>query len=259
MDERALRLASHAAVARVAGKTEAVVRAWAERWGIEQGLARVEACVWTAAGRPEPVAIGRWQDTVEPVRATFFWADALEAAVTDVLYPRSAGEPSPRQDSLARSGSRHATADLRRMLCEQWTGTTDLSDADDSWVISRWDAPIRVDLALGGVVTITAIVPAPVAARTTAVSAQRLKPLEASAFRSLPVRAELVVGRADVALPEVLALQVNDVIVLDSLVSDPLELQVHGVDQVLQACLGQVGGRRALQIVFSSPKRGVSS
>ena len=77
--------------------------------------------------------------------------------------------------------------------------------------------------------------------------------LDARCFDALPAQAELMVGRAEVALPDIAALQVGDVIALDARIHDPLPLRVQGGRAIVHACLGRTGDRRAAQLV-SNPK-----
>ncbi len=74
--------------------------------------------------------------------------------------------------------------------------------------------------------------------------------LDARSFHALPAQAELLVGRAEIALPDIAALQVGDVIVLDSRIHDPLPLRLQDGAATVHACLGRAGDRRAAQLVF---------
>jgi len=257
MSPRALRLASPSLVDHLAAGTIDVLRVWSLRWGLALPSDAVRAGSWDVGGRPQIEAGGQWQDAGAR-GGTVFWPDALERSVTEALYPRSPEEPTAGPESLARAGGRRALADLRRMLSTQWFGTEALTEPG-AWCLSRWDAPVRLDLQIGPAACITVIVAAARLPNEPRAPAKRLTPVDPSAFRDIAVTAEVVIGRAEVALPDALALQVNDVIVLDARLGDALELRVGGTDLSLQGSLGRVADRRALQIVSPHPRSGVSS
>jgi flagellar motor switch protein FliM len=84
-------------------------------------------------------------------------------------------------------------------------------------------------------------------------ASRRLGALDPTAFDALTSHAELVVGRASLPIPDLAALQVGDVIVLDARIADPLELRIQHGATTLRAAIGTTGPNRAAKIV-SHPK-----
>ena len=249
-----LALASAALVHEVSDLTQRAVQAWRTRWCLQTQAADVSVAAWHEAGRPSPRGQGRWSESMESVPCALFWPSRLEQRLGAALYPCDASEPPPGEGSLARDSVRHIAAELRRMLLAAWRIEVPMHEAAVSAMPSRWHAPLRVEIALSEECRVLAVVPA-ARLRHPAPGglAKRLAPVDTRAFQSLPAQAQLLVGKAEVALPDLAALQVGDVIVLDTSITDPLELHVAGGPAVLRACLGRAGEHRAAQLV-ASPK-----
>lgn len=250
MNHRLLRLACANGAERAAAAARRVADAWMVRWELEGVPVSVGGRVWDGEALPAVNQPGEWQHCMTPVPGMIFWPQELESTVSDALYPRSAGEAAPHQDTFAAAGARHVVEDLRRMLHQQWFAGAEPAALHPVQPMSRWDALVAIEMTIG-CQRIVAIV---IAEPSDFVPSKPLAPVPPQSFHSTPVRLELVVGRADITLPDAAALQVGDVILLDAMLADPLEVRIVGAQPVLHACLGRINTCRALQIVSPGPK-----
>ena len=257
MSASPLALTSPALIHQVSELTRRAVGAWRARWALPALPVDVSAVAWHEPGRPQVRGQGRWSESMESVPCALFWPSRVEPLLGATLYPRDASEPPGHvlsgEASLARDSVRHVAAELRRVLLAAWRIEVPMHEGSASATPSRWHAPLRVEIALSDECRVLAVVPGARLCKASPGVARRLAPLDPRAFDALPASAQLVVGKADVAVPDLAALQVGDVIVLDSWIKDPLEFHVAGSSAVLRACLGRVNDQRAAQLV-SSPK-----
>jgi len=251
-----LTLASPAWVEELRRSTTQSVDGWRARWGLHGVAVEVRAAPWDAAHRPHVEGHGRWRNFAGDAPATMFWPARIEPAVEEALYPRLPGEPRIEGTSLARASTRHVAADLEHALSACWLLDVQVegSAEEGEWRASRWLAPVHVEVAIGSC-RISAVVhaaPRHAERRASSQDMPRLGRTDARAFHALPGRAELVVGRAEIGIPDAAALQVGDVLVLDARVDEPSEMRVQGGSTVLYAHLGRVGNRRAVQLTAVS-------
>ena len=169
------------------------------------------------------------------------------------------GEPRIEGASLARASTRHVVADLEHALLACWVldGRIEGIAAEEEWRASRWLAPVHVEVAIGWcrISAVVHVASRHAERRAASQDMPRLGRNDARAFHALPGCAELVVGRAEIGIPDAAALQVGDVLVLDARVDEPSELRVQGGSTVLYAHLGRVGNQRAAQLTHVSNAR----
>jgi len=246
-------LASPALLAEVATVTRRAVDAWRARWGLDTLAFDVDVVPADGVAHPDVATAGAWFDASEErTPATVFWPTALSALVAGTLYPRETAESAWPASSLAAASARHVDAELQRMLREAWSVGDALVPAQGDWQLSRWQAPVKIDVLLGTDLRITALVSGLLMHRVASVPQQasrRLGALDPTVFDTLTSHAELVVGRASLPIPDLAALQVGDVIVLDARIADPLELRIQHGATTLRAAIGTTGPNRAAKIV----------
>lgn len=246
-----LLLASDRLISEAFELTRRACDAWRARWGI--GTLDLDVCATSCerGARPKVTGEGRWLDAGGSAPCTVFWPDGLESVVANAIYPRQEGEPVPQSGTMARASAARALEELRKALASAWQVSDSFADASASWRLSRWVAPLQLTVTVDGGLQIVAVVagsafrrgPADVKTALGAVQA-----LDARAFEATPARVQVIVGHATVALPDLAALQPGDVLVLDSLVSDPLEVCTESGHKVLHASMGRDGSRRAIQV-----------
>lgn len=251
-----LALASPALVGELHRLTTQSVDGWRARWGLVGLTVEVRASPWGAVHRPEVEEDGRWRDFAGETPATVFWPARTEAAIEEALYPRMPGEARIEGASLARTSTEHVMADLERALLACWLLDLKPEGAagEGDWRASRWLAPVHVEVVVGWC-RISAVVHAAsqhAARRASPQDMPRLGRADVRAFHGLPGLAELIVGRAEIGIPDAAALQVGDVLVLDARIDEPSELRVQDGPIVLHAHLGRVGERRAVQLTAVS-------
>jgi len=243
-----LTLATPALVEGLRRRTHESAAAWAARWGLSHIGMTVSAQAWAENGRPATTGDGDWHDA--GATATLFWPSALQPMVQDALFPCGPHELRGAETTLAGQATHQAAADLRHALIAAWSIDAPLTAGVAEWSLSVWRAPVQVSIDLDESCRIMAcIAAAPLQETLSSRARPALGAIDARAFGPLPAQAELIVGRADIALPDAAALQVGDVIVLDTRIDEPLELRVQQGAISLRANLGRVGDRRAAQLV----------
>lgn len=247
-----LALASPALIDHVRSLTATAVAAWQARWGLARLNADLGVTAWEKTSRPQVDTAGQWHDTDAGTRASLFWPALTVQRIESELFPCIEHEVRSGEGSLARDSAHQVADDLQRTLLACWqvqsAPTGKLGSSDLRW--SRWHAPVHVRVDLGNGCCIVAVLAgAALNVRTPALRGG-LGALDARSFHALPAQAELLVGRAEIALPDIAALQVGDVIVLDSRIHDPLPLRLQDGAATVHACLGRAGDRRAAQLVF---------
>lgn len=248
-------LASPALVEQVRAITVEAVAAWQARWGLARMDIDTTASPWEDAGRPRTDAAGEWHDGDSGTSASLFWPACTAQRIEHKLFARIEQEMRSGEGSLARETAQQVAGDLRSALLASWkvhkTGT---GAPAPRW--SRWLAPVQVRIDLGQGCCLVAVLAGAALCPRAPAPRGGLGRMDASGFHALPARAELLVGRADIPLPEIAALQVGDVIVLDSRIHDPLPLRLPGGAATLHANLGRAGDRRAAQLVSHTKTEG---
>lgn len=255
MNAVTLALASPASIGATATLTRRAVDAWRARWALEGLSVQVEATAWEGEGLPDSAAEGQWSEASDPTAAVLFWPNGFEDLVANALYPDPSAGSSMAPASLARSSASHVAADLRRALVAAWAISTSMRAVGPSWHVSRWYAPVRLDLVLNNASCITAVVSALRERRgdtPAQFAAPRLGRIDEGAFGALPAHLQVLMGRASLPVPDIAGLQVGDVIVLDTLVHDPSELLLPDGSASLSGHLGRIGPSRGVQIVSRS-------
>lgn len=251
-----LALATTAVAAAVADVTERALRAWQARWGLEHVPVALEASPWDANELPSALEAGCWLQAPGARPAALFWPECVERVLLAALFDDAHDQPKQEDGRLARDAACRVGRQLQLVLADAWQTETPFDLASPPQSISRWLAPVRVDILLGGAHRMVAIVPASHGVAKTRASEPAVKlRLDLEAFHGLPAQVQLRVGKAEINVVEAAALQVGDVIVLESLVHDPVELLVHGGATVLRAYLGSADGQRAVQLLSFSPSR----
>jgi flagellar motor switch/type III secretory pathway protein FliN len=250
MEPIELALASPALASAVVEATRQAVRLWCVHWGIDPAAAEVTA----SNAPPADPAAGSWtaESTRQPA-ARLFWPAALRARIAHLLYDTPEAKP-PAAGTLAARSAEHAEGELRRLLShawmvEAWADAATSATPDEP---GPWHAPIGMRVSLGGA-AIHAYVPGARFRRPPRrASAPPLAPAQArAAFGASAVHLTAVLGSAEVSVADLAALQVGDVLVLDTRVDAPLALRAEGSSLSLPVRLGRREGLRAVQ--FSSP------
>jgi flagellar motor switch/type III secretory pathway protein FliN len=253
-----LALASPALVEHVRALTAAAVAAWQARWGLARLNADIAVAAWEEASRPRVDAAGEWHDAEAGTPASVFWPSSTPQRIEGKLFPCVKHEVRSAENSLARDSARQVGEDLWRALLACWqvqaARAAGAGSTGPRW--SRWRAPVQVRIDLGKGCRIVAVLSGAALHPRTPAPRGRLGALDMRSFHALPAHAELLLGRAEIALPDIAALQVGDVIVLDTRIHDPLTLRLQGGAAALHACLGRAGDRRAAQLVSHSKTKG---
>lgn len=241
----AVALASQAVVDHVAALARQAVAAWRTRWGVDAG------CVVSACAVEGDVTVAEtacWLGCGEPPSAALHWPAAFEDRLATLLF--NTAVPA---GTLGAEAVEHVAQALRRSLLVAWGADGSCHPLAKPPRLSRWLAPVQLSLEMEGVGSIAAVVCGavcrPAAARRAATALPRA---DTGAFHALPVAARLVVGGAEVSVPDVASLQPGDVLVLDSRVHDPLELRLPDDHAALPVFLGRLGARRAVQLTVPS-------
>ncbi len=239
-----LRLASESLVGHAAELGRRALAAWGARWGATGWEPQLAVAPWE--GQALPGAGGRWYGAADASSPALFWPDDA----TDVLATLLFGGTGP-SGSLASEGADHVSATLRDLLLTAWGGAASSPERSAPEAMSRWDAPLHITIGLGHGRELTAIVPAARCRLGTTPAQASLAKLPAAgiaAFHSLPASATLVIGAADVSVPEAAALQVGDVIVLNTCIHDLLELRLPAGEAAIPVHLGHADGLRAVEV-----------
>ena len=245
-----LGVASAPLAARLQGATEAALRGWSQRWGVEAACEVALADDTASATRvaPDPWLV---EHAVQPgVRLS--WPTRLAEALSHALYRTAHAAPA---GTLAAESVRHVADDLLSRLAEAWfvqrwkeqDGPED--PAATHPVPARWRVMLDVRVIVAGV-SLAASVPG---LRLRAPAKPTPRPLTPSAtvaaFASAQTSVEAVVGRAELSLGDVAHLQPGDVLLLDTRLPDPLSLSIAGGPVALPIALGTRDGARAVQLL----------
>lgn len=247
-DSPQLGVASAPLVARLQAATDAALRGWSQRWGVDA------SCTATPAAETAPPASAEKSWLVEhgaQPAVRLAWPGRLHDALGRALY-RLAGAPA--SSTLAAESVRHVADDLLRRLAEawfvaRWDATADAPEAAAADAAPRrWLGLADVQLTVAG-----APLPARVPALRFRAAAAAPRPLTTAAtvaaFAGLQARVEAVVGRAEISLGDVAQLQPGDVLLLDTRLLDPIALGVAGGATALPVALGMRDGARAVQLL----------
>ena len=251
-----LGLASPALVDHLHALTAAALAAWQARWGLTRLNADLRASAWNDAGRPRTDAPGEWHDAEAGTPASLFWPACAVQRIESKLFPCIQHEVRLGEGTLARGTARQVADDLQGALRACWQVQALRAGDTDGLRWSRWLAPVQVRIDLGKGCCIVAVLSGASLRPRTPAPRGGLDTPDAGSFHALPARAELLVGHAEIALPELAALQAGDVIVLDTRIQDPLPLRLQSGAAVLHACLGRAGGQRAAQLVSQPQTEG---
>jgi len=244
-----LGLVGAAMVARLQAATEAALRGWSQRWGVDASCEAAPADDAAAASAPGQAWLV--EHGVRPA-VRLAWPGRLHDALGRALY-RLASAPAP--GTLAADSVRHVADDLLQRLAEAWFVARWNAPADSGAaapadrVPPRWLAVVDVRLTVAGT-PLPALVPALRFRSTAAPAAQPLTPAATvAAFAGAAARVEAVVGRAELSLGEVAQLQAGDVLLLDTRLLDPIALRIAEGTVALPAALGARDGARAVQLL----------
>ena len=252
-----LGLGSAALVARAHDLTSRALRTWSERWAQEATVDVTESEPGSAAGGGPggELLVERLAAGSAGPAATLWWPAALEAGLARALFgaPLSS-QAAKSDDTLAARSVHYLASELRRLLAQAWRVEGWLAaGASPGDAPSRWHAPLDVRVTVAGA-TLVARVPAlrlrPSAVPGPATPLTRAQTV--AAFGTLPSRATAVIGQADISVAELANIQCGDVLLLDALLSDPLQIEIGGAPSTLRAGLGLVGTQRAVQFISNS-------
>lgn len=245
-DSLQLGVAGASLVARLQAATDAALRGWSQRWGVEA------SCTAAAA---QDAAAGETSWLVEhgaasPVRLA--WPGRLHDTLGRTLYGLAS---APAGGTLAAESVRHVADDLLKRLAEAWfvarwtAPGDDAGAAPDAAIPPRLLALVDVQLTIAGT-PLTARVPALRFRGAAATASRPLTPAATvAAFAAAPASVEAVVGHAEISLADVAQLQPGDVLMLDTRLLDPLALRIAGSGATLAAALGARDGARAVQLL----------
>jgi flagellar motor switch/type III secretory pathway protein FliN len=244
-----LGVASAPLVARLQAATDAALRGWSQRWGVDASCTAAPA----PASAPAASSEKSWlveNDAQPAVRLA--WPGRLHDALGRALYRLAS---APASSTLAAESVRHVADDLLRRLAE-------------AWFVARWNAAVepaeaaaadpvpRHWLGLADVQLTIAGTPLPARVpvlRFRAGAAAAPRPLTSAAtvtaFAGVRASIEAVVGRAELSLGDVAQLQPGDVLLLDTRLLDPIALGIAGGATALPAALGMRDGARAVQLL----------
>lgn len=247
-----LALASEGAAEAIAALTREAVDAWRTRWALQSLHVAVQSWPWDGAELADAQA---WKAREGATGALVRWPSSLEEVLMAALFGAEHGRAAHAEPRIAASACHHLAAELRSALALAWhAGEPDAADdASASGKLSRWCAPVELQIRFASEATLVAVVRTSHLKRTPGQPLPKLPRCDAAAFQRIPVRARLVVGQADIGIPDIASLQVGDVVVLDTHIHDPVHLVVDGSSATLRAHLGQRGQHRAAQ-VLSSPR-----
>jgi hypothetical protein len=111
-------------------------------------------------------------------------------------------------------------------------------------------APVQVIIDFERVTRLIGIVPAARFGQlATANPLPAVSPAQTGSFGTASLKGRLVVGEAQVSIPDLAALRPGDVIVLESHVTSPLLVHLSDGCPSLRALLGRSGPMRAVQVV----------
>jgi flagellar motor switch/type III secretory pathway protein FliN len=222
--------------------TQQCVEAWRVRWDVPLE-ATVAASAWDAGAGDGATAHEGWVACAGGSPSGVLCPPDLGCRISEAVF----GDPG-EAGSLAEEAGEHVAQELLRALFRSWGGEGAFRPVAKAPAMSRWRAPVRVEVRLAGLTTLVALVSALSGSANPLSGTRSRKPLpraEMQPFDALPVQARLHVGAAEISVPEAAGLQVGDVIVLDSLIHEPLELRLPSDTASLPVFLGRTGAARA--------------
>lgn len=234
-------LASDKRVEQMRALTQQCVDAWCRRWGVDVEAA-VAAWAWDACSGECSAGDG-WVASDRGATAAVRCPPELGRRIAEAVFAGGV-----EAGSLASDAGDHLSHDLLCALFQSWGSQPSYRPIDTPPVMSRWHAPVRVDVRLAGAATLQALVSAvhcAVSPHAGSKSRQSLPRADMRLFDALPARASLRVGAAEISVLEAAGLQVGDVIVLDSLIHGPLELRLSSNTVAVPVFLGRAGATRA--------------
>lgn len=250
MEVRNLRLASDALARHLADGARQALDAWRVRWGVPVGPAEVAAQPWSGQLPRDLAAPARWLGCGPPAAVAIGIPLSFEQQLGLALFGSADAAPG----TLASAARSHLMDELVRVLLSAWSLRQAPAPASAPVAIDRWAAPVEVVATIEGLGALIAVVSGVLCGSMAAKVLGPTGKAGAAAFHSLPVRPVVVVGRAEIPLPEIAALQAGDVIVLDSHIEDPVQFCLPEDAAVLPAFLGCAGGARAAQLTTHSSK-----
>jgi len=245
-----LGVAGAALVARLQGATDAALRGWSQRWGVEASCTVGPAQETPPAGDAAQETWLGEHDVRPGVRLA--WPPRLADALAHALYRMPSAPPA---GTLAAEAVRHVADDLLHRLAEawlvkRWSAPGDPRDTAPAQRLPlRWQALLDVRLTVAGM-PLAASVPG-LRLRPAATPPPRpLTPAATqAAFDRVAAPVEAIVGRAELSLGDVAHLQPGDVLLLDTRLLDPLTLRIASGTVALPIALGTRDGARAVQLL----------
>lgn len=237
----------------LAGALRAVAEAWAADWGATPPGAEPAA---TDPQGPQRDA-ANWRPALAGSTAAV-WTHVTEDAASRLaagLLQRPAGDGRLPAQDWSVAAAREALDDLQRRVAARFAPAAPKPYADHAQALSDCLAPQGGGLVIGLYAWDVQWLFAPEAHAALAPAPQgaaQLPPLAAltGVLAARKVPAQLGLGEVEVALQDLLALQVGDVVRFAQKLADPLPVTVGAATQetALLAHLGQQQGRLALSV-----------
>ena len=256
----ALGLATPALVARVQELTQQALAAWSRRWAIAAHCeVRAAEAVRLPAGSGMEFArelgaapgavLALPADLRDAVATALFGAKLASRPAEPAARAADADEPPVPAEALGEQAAQAVVDDLRRVLSQTWQVRTWTIDAAPQATPGRWHALVEVEIEAAGRRVRAWLPGLRFKAAATAAPAVRAPVVKAAtACAALETSLLARVGRAELAIADIVQLQPGDVLVLDAALDQPISLSLEDDALELRAYLGAApDGRRAVR------------